>query len=133
MKRWQKKRIFVVDVAVFKVDVLVAVDCGEKDVLAWFKKHGAAKHDEVKEVISEWDEDSKTSTLGRMYQASGGFIVFLKSHQSWIEMFGLLVHEMTHVTQYLLKDRRVPLSMDTDEVHAYLVEYLVKSVAREIL
>ncbi len=85
------------------------------------------------EGIKGWDEDDGVATEARMYPLPKGFIVFINPRASWISTFGSLVHEMTHVSHYLLRDRRIPLNEDTEEAYTYLVEYLVTTVARTIL
>lgn len=130
---WEKKQIICINVDVFKVDVVIIVDGQEKDAIQWFKRVSDKDVKEFAEGIKGWDEDSKGMVEGRMFELMDGFVVFLKTYKSWIKLFGNLVHEMTHVTQYLLKHRRIPLSEDTDEVHAYLVEFLVKEAAKKLL
>ncbi len=118
----------------FRVDVLIAVDCSEKDLAQWAKKHAPLHLKTMTDAVKGWDEAVASGiTEGSMVQHGGGFVVFLKPNKNWIRMFGCLVHELTHVTQYLLNDRRIPLTKETTEVHAYLVEHLVMEAASKML
>ena len=133
-KHWEEKQIFVLIVAMFKVDVVVSIGMSAKEILRWTNRHAKEYiKEEIAEQIKEFDTDFQRDGQGRMIQTGGGFLVAIRPNPSWVKTFGTLVHEMTHVTQYLLKDRSIPLSQDTDEVHAYLVEYLVTSAARKML
>jgi len=133
MKRWQKKQVINIDVELFKVDVMIFVAMSEKEIRQRKKMVSKKYEKEFLECIEDWDKDSDAQTQGRMHSLGGGFVVLIKTNESWVKTFGVLIHEMTHVTQYLLKDRRIPLSEDTDEIHAYLVEYLVTTAARKML
>jgi hypothetical protein len=109
----------------FKVDVGVAVNLKERDTM---KRLRALCDDEsmLAEVKSEIDEWDNATTLGRMCLMGGGFVVLLRTIDSpFHQIASLVTHEMVHVTQYLLRKRRIPLSEDTEEVHAYLTEHLV--------
>jgi len=127
--RWQKKQVFCISADVYRVDVVVAVDSKEKDVYEWAKKNAKKHASEIAARIKGWDDDS---CEGRMYPGNG-FIVFINSNESWIKTFGTLVHEMTHVVHYLLRDRRIPLIEDTEEAYTYLIEHLMTEAAREML
>lgn len=133
-KRWQQRQIFLINADIFKVDVVIAVDSTEADAVKWMKKNAHKRlHEQLAEKFKGWDEDCKGDCEGRMFETGGGFFVFIRSNESWVKTFGTLVHEMTHVTHYLLRNRRMPLSEDTEETYAYLIEYLMSEAARKML
>lgn len=111
----------------FKVDVGVAVNLKERDVMKRLRAlcSDEAQLAEVKSEIDGWDGCSRTE--GRMCLMGGGFVVLLRTiDKPFHKIASLVTHEMVHVTQYLLRKRRIPLSEDTEEVHAYLTEHLVE-------
>lgn len=133
-KRWEKKQRFCIDVGVFNTEVMVFVNHSEREILAWAKKAVPDDIETVKEEIENWDEHvASRSEDGRMCRLAGSFFVLLKPYANLSSTVSSLVHELTHVTQYLLRRRRVPLTQDTEEVHAYLIDYLVREAANKML
>ena len=124
-KVWTDKSDFYVSVDMFKVDIVFVCNCNEKRAKKALKKAcGSNYKDFKKKQLEGWDNDL---SLGRMIPFKGGFIVLLKGDGGGFRTFvSIMVHEITHVVQYLLRDRRVPLTEDTEEVHAYLTEYITR-------
>lgn len=120
---WDKK-YFVISVDMFNVDVIVLINGSKQENTQWLKRLMGEKFSFFKEEMLEGWED--VSTEGRMIPCNAGFIVLLKVEKNRFRKFvGTLVHEMTHVSHYLLRDRRIPLLEDTEEVYTYLVQHLV--------
>lgn len=133
MKKNSKKRnfgtpqLFVVDVGIFKIDVVVAVNLSEAEIIKWFKKATIKKvNEEIAKKIEGWDKESAGNCEGRMAEIQGGYIVLLKlSKNAFRVSVGRIVHEMVHVAQFIFKSRRTGHCEDTEELEAYLIEYLV--------
>lgn len=122
---WWDKKFFVVDVDMFRVDIGFCINSSEKEAANWIKKMSGDqfKNFDLKE-LNNWDTDAQC--LGRMIPFMGSFIILIKPHNmNFRDFVGTLTHECVHVAQYLLRNRRIPLSEDTEEVHAYLTEHLV--------
>ena len=132
-KFWHKQTHFI-DVTLFDVDVVVMVNMAEHEILAELVRSGTRRKlmDALKSggELSGWD----TGALhGQMIELGDGFLVLLRLDKNQFrKSVGTIVHEMTHVTQYMLRQRRVPLSEKTEEVHAYLVDYLVRETLDRI-
>ena len=124
-KVWTDKSDFHVGVDMFKVDIIFVCNCNEKQVKKRLKKACGSNYPNFKKKYLEgWDDEI---TMGRMIPFMGGFIVLLKGTGGGFRTFvSIMVHEITHVAQYLLRDRRIPLTEDTEEVHAYLTEYITR-------
>ena len=124
-KVWTDKSDFLVRVDMFKVDIVFICNCNEKKTKKALKRACGDNYSNFKkEQLEGWDDDDH---LGRMIPFRGGFIVLLKGTGGGFRTFiSVMVHEITHVVQYLLRDRRVPLTEDTEEVHAYLTEYITR-------
>lgn len=126
------KQFRMVSVDMFRVDVAIAVNMTEREVERKIRKICG----DVSIIPAFLDElrgwDAK-APLGRMCLLGGGFVVLLNSARKDDRVsIATLVHEMVHVAQYLLRKRRIPLSEDTEEVHAYLTEYLVHEAMRRL-
>lgn len=131
-EHWHKQ-FFVLGVDVFKTDVGVAVNMSEAEFGKALKRV-CSKQELLDQAMSEakgWDTEGDVD--GRMLKMGGGFVVLLRFEKDeFRRAVAILVHEMVHVAQYLLRHRRVPLSEDTEEVHAYLVEHLVEGALRKL-
>lgn len=125
-KEFWHKKFFVVNVDVFGVDVGFCVNAKESEIKSWLKKMSGEKYKDFNEKqLDDW-EDSKTN-LGRIIEFSGGFIVLLKADNDQFRKFvSILVHEIVHVVNYLLKNRGISLGEDSHEIYAYLTEYITK-------
>lgn len=119
------KQFHIIDVDIFKVHVGLAVNMTEAEVKRRLRKIAARHFAVLVEALRDWDSDPDLQ--GRTCCVHGGFVVLLRCDRHKARTaIGTLTHEMVHVVQRLLGDRRVPLSGDTDEVHAYLTEFLVR-------
>lgn len=81
------------------------------------------KFEELKGVVEKGDEDSYRVACNI---AIGGGSSVIWTHPS--SSISELLHEIVHATAILLRDRGVPLSRDTEEVYAYMVEFLFKGL-----
>lgn len=124
-KQWDDKSNFHVGVDIFKVDIIFVCNCNEEETKEALKEACGDNYSKFKKkYIKGWNDDIH---LGRMIPFMGGFIVLLKGDGGGFRTFvSIMAHEITHVVQYLLRDRRIPLNEDTEEVHAYLTEYITR-------
>jgi hypothetical protein len=128
-----RPRFFKIEADIFKVDVGVAVNLKQHDLMRKVRRlcSDEAMLQELREESEGWD--SAKCGEGRMCKMGGGFIVLLRAEKIGFCTFSaLIVHEMVHVTQYLLRDRRIPLVQDTEEIHAYLTEHLVEKALKRV-
>jgi hypothetical protein len=69
------------------------------------------------------------STKGQMVKIkSGGYAIWVKD----IKDYKTLLHEIVHVVQYMYRDRRTPMTEDTEEVYAYSIQYIFFTIFNEI-
>ena len=123
-KGWTDKQDFSVSVEMFKVDIVFICNCKEKEVKKRLKKASGENFKYFKKGMTKgWNN---IENRGRMFSFRGGFVVLLKSEDSFRHYVANLVHEVTHVTHYLLRDRNIPLNEDTEEIYTYLVEYITE-------
>lgn len=129
MKKLSKKQFFIIGTDTFNTDIAVFINYSFKDALKIKGKQFA----ELKELLTKaltgsdlkndfWNEKE---ILGRMIPLEKGYCVFLKFYKDSFRLnIKLALHEFSHVVSWLLMDRRINLSKDTDEVYAYLIEEL---------
>lgn len=119
-KKKEKLKVRCTHIGVWNADVCLAVgshellaDWVKKNVLDWRKK-------ELLEHMEDDKNNPKHNNLGRTYFLSGGgSLIWLKESNE-----SIFVHELVHASHHLLQDKATPLSDDTEEVYAYLLEYL---------
>ena len=81
----------------------------------------------------EGDSVLEGANLGRMFILKQGYAVFLRFPKNSFRLnIALLSHEISHVVSFLLMDRRIKLSQDSDEVYAYLTEELTYKFLKEL-
>jgi len=131
-KVWHQQKAFAFDVAPFETDLVVFINPTEefmKKSLKDMMGKGYANFDERE--IGEWDS-SKTDK-GRLIKVAGGFAILVKANKNQFREFvGVLTHEIVHAVQYILRQRRIGLSEETEEVHAYLTENLLVRILKEL-
>lgn len=130
---WDKKFI-VTDVHGWHTQVSYAINMTEKEVLDKVlylintndDRHEGREREFLTDLVRElegWDETP--TARGRMIPCGMSYIVLLRlDRNNFRKGLGVIVHEITHAVQYLLKHRRTPLVEHTEEVYAYLTEYL---------
>lgn len=134
-KSWKDKKFFHIHVPVWNLDVCVSVAYNGKETYEKLQKITEVKKDildDIKVLLYEYDTEGE-EVKGRMFSLSGGYIVCIRPYKDdFRRTIALIVHEMTHVSHYILRDRRIPLSEDTEEAYAYLVEFLVKETLNKL-
>ncbi len=133
-KAYWKKHFFIITAHPFRCEIAVAINMTGPEVYRQVKKvtTDAATRKDALGVLVQWEKDTTTGNAQGAFAHMGkGYIALLSLKKGkWVTALGTIVHEMTHVTQWVLRERRVPLTEDTEEVHAYLVEDLVQQVVR---
>lgn len=125
-KDWFDKKFFIVHIDVYSVDIVFCVDQKEEEIKKYLKKVSGENYEKFDEsLLDEWDEVQ--TNLGRMVPFSGGFVVLLKvtKEMGFRHFLSIAAHEVIHVTHYMLRNRRIPLSEDTEEVYTYLSENIL--------
>lgn len=122
----EKKKCFVVSVDVFEVDISFFINYSTEEMLKESGKISTKLQKYLTEYI-EKEEPDTDSILGRMYPLKSGYAVKLKFFKNSFRLnVALVAHEVSHLVSWILLDRCVPLSKDSDEVYAYLTEDIMK-------
>jgi hypothetical protein len=132
-RQWHTPQFHVLNVDVYNTDVGVAVNMSEDAVLRRIAKLHSNTDNlaSLRRDISGWDDNP--ANVGRMAPLAGGFVVLFRfDRRDFRKAVGTIAHEMTHVTQWLFRNRNTPLTPDTDEAYAYLTDYLVTTTLRRL-
>lgn len=128
-----RPRAFVVTVPIFNVDVAVLVNMTGAQALKHARRcyNARALADFERNLDQEtWDLDG---TRGRAMGVANGFAVLLHvGGDNFAYDTSIVVHECSHVTQWLLRNRDIPLTEETEEVYCYLLDYIVKRVIERL-
>lgn len=108
----------------FKTNICLLI--GDHDRLKGWSKRGMSKKRRAEFVdLLNTPEDC---VFGRAYCIGGGCtIIWLKPDRT--PPLAVLAHEIVHAVTHLCRSRNIPVSDDTDEVVAYLVECLFTAFA----
>lgn len=135
-KEYYRPQAFSVTLPEFSQEILVCINLNEKEIRKEVNKK--VRKDREKEInelldfqLQGWDEDVN---LGQMIEFDvGGYLILLKFEKDEFRKdVGSLVHEVTHVIQYYLRKRRVPLVVETEEIYASMTEYLVVEILKKL-
>ena len=112
-----KKRKVTIDF--LKVDIYL-FQCDFKNLLKEASKEiTGEKLDVLKKEYNVFSQDGYT--LGfQIALGSGTSLIWL--HPS--AKSRTLIHEIVHSVHYIFREREIPLSEDTEEVAAYMIEYI---------
>lgn len=114
--------MFIVDCGIFPFDVMLCLGVNKKKMLKELKKKNITKK-EIK-VIKEYPEKNG---LYVMFQNNASLIYMPRFNQTAFS-FAVLQHEITHCVVAVLSQTNIKLSMKTEEVFAYLTQYLTQKI-----
>lgn len=132
-KKFYDSRLFLINLPEFRVDILISINQTEKEIISKTKKIGM-KDGQYKQLTREIDDWGELDTEGRMVPfIDGGYMILLKLKKDrFRKSVGTIIHEVAHCIHYLLRDRRIPLNEDTEEIYTYLQEYLATEILNAI-
>ena len=120
------KKYFTITIDTFCVDIAFFINYSPNEVVEFAKKKkDKSLYNLIKHIE---DEDFKSSGVkAQMYPLERGYLVLLKSYKnSFRTNLVCACHEISHLVSWILLDRRIPLTKDSDEVYAYLTEEITK-------
>jgi len=129
MKKLDKQKFFYISTDTFKTDIAIFINYTQEEACNIKGK----KYEELRLLLKnaltgDVEKDFMDSAiLGRMVPLEKGYALFLKFYKnSFRKNIALASHEISHLVSWILLDRRIPLSKDSDEVYAYLTENLTE-------
>jgi len=119
----ETKKYFYISTDTFATDIFFFINYSLTEIKKEIKKK--KKYQELYNLLSDYSEELEENIKGRMYPLKRGYAIQLKLYKnSHRKNISLAIHEINHLVNWLLMDRRVPLTKETDEVYAYLTEEL---------
>lgn len=120
---YNSKRMKLINIYVEVYKRAVTICIGSADEFSKYRK----------ELIEEIDPEC-TADFAPARDYSGhtcvvgdvGFVVHILEEPLSGSSIGVLVHELSHVTNSILRDSNIPLTEETEEAYTYLLEYLTR-------
>lgn len=128
-KKLEQKKYIHVSIDTFRVDIAVFVNHTFEEAVTYSKR--TKKLHRLAEYLEECDSENilEGANEGIMYPLKQGYAVFLRLEKdNYRKNIGLISHEVSHLVSFILLDRRIPLSKETDEVYAYLTEEIMLKI-----
>jgi len=124
----ENKKFFCISIDTFVVEVAFFINYPLAEAI---KETGKKKkYHTLSEYLTEHQDHEWANEKGvdaRMYPLTKGYAVFLRFYKnSHRHNVAILSHEVSHLVSWILLDRRILLSKDSDEVYAYLTEEITK-------
>lgn len=115
-----KNKIFIINYVIYPFDVLVCLGSSRDQVLGKLKKLGVHLDDKDKDLLI-------MSGVGRTVMLDKGQTIL------WLKKYpkvgcDVMAHEVFHAVEFLLSRIGMPLTRDSSEAYAYLIQYLTKSI-----
>lgn len=134
-----KKIIWILDIPPFEQQCIVCFNGQLTDILKFVKrkKRLSAKGKEMIEYLEKNPEilNEKVELTGaRTYVVPplDYCMIIHHSQTDWLETSKNVSHEVTHLSQYVLRNAQIPLQEETEEVYTYLQAYLLKMILKKI-
>ena len=118
----QNKMFKIIPIEVFCTDVLVSINQSD-DQLYDCLCHRFTR-EQFNLAFDDWKSDARTVTH------SDGFVIvrFRNKIKKDAESIGLVAHEAYHASYSVLNRIGIQLGFETEEVYAYLIQFLVKKI-----
>ena len=81
---------------------------------------------EVIEEVAPNTEGVTVTTSGRTVT------IYLASQPRDARSVALLIHELSHATNFILREVGIPHTEDTEEAYTYLLEYIAREVMHQL-
>lgn len=120
------KEPYYINIALFRVDVMLWVGPAKDFVMAL---EGNVAEEHMINIREHFKEHPiEDTTLGRLVEVSGGgSVIWMKEHAR-----NTLNHECVHAATYIIRSRCMNVCSETDELLAYLVEYLISEFTKQM-
>ncbi len=115
------KNILEINLAIYRVHVLVAWEVDIRDALKYAKKLGCDITEEEMNAAKKETEERISGLAVRLGERNTDLLVWLKEKPVALKSHGTLWHELHHAVYMLAEDRSMQKEM---EAQAYIYEYL---------
>lgn len=122
----EPKKYFTINIDTFCVDIAFFINYSPGEVVEFAKKKKNKYLYNLVKHLEDGDFNS-SGVKAQMYPLERGYLVLLKSYKNSFRInLTYAMHEISHLVSWILLDRRIPLTKDSDEVYAYLTEEITK-------
>lgn len=122
-----KKLSYLIPLKIFPAEILFSFNETDKELIRTIKSIGFG-NDAPVETLKLCD-----SCFGRCVKFQNGLVVLrLRDFPESSTDFGRLQHEIFHAVYFVLHDIDVTLSVESNEVFAYLTQYLTEEIYEKI-
>lgn len=128
MKSKPKSLLFVLKVGLWQSDVIVSLGQEDKALIAFLKKNGF--NEENQNSVTFKNQKNK----GFAILFSNGILLLRMKHFPITPYdFGALQHEIFHISTFLLGSKSLEFKEGvTDEVFAYLIQWITEEIYKRI-
>jgi hypothetical protein len=115
------KNMFIVDCGIFPFDVMVCLGVSKRKMIEQLKDNTTkSEQKEIKEYFIK-------KGLYMMFKNNTS-LIYVPNFKKNAFYFGLLQHEIMHCVVTVLSKTDIKLSLKTEEVFAYLTQYLTQKI-----
>lgn len=125
MRNTKKRHLFRFSVDVYFADIVIAINATTDEICSYLKRQECSAEGikTARQWLADWDENE--TTIGMFFKFGGSFGISIR-HKPPIDFTETIVHELCHVSQFMLKMRGINYtnSHAGREAQAYLMECL---------
>lgn len=123
----------IIQIGLYPFDLIISFNESDKQVKKALKKFNITPKNNKETTI--FDMDKYKTKIGRMVMFIGKQTIirlnFMPKLTNPFEM-GLLQHEIFHTVGFFMSEIHTPLTDDTHETYAYLVQFLTEKIYTEL-
>jgi len=136
-----KKIIFNLEVHPYSQQCIVCCNGQMKDVVSYMKRLKNLSGGGLKSLEQIEDPKQKDfyfehikNNCGRLFvDLPTGYIMIVNHHMSnWLDTAATVSHEANHLSQYILRNAGIQLSLETEEAYTYLQAQILKDILSKI-
>ena len=121
----KKKNYFIVEVDLYKVDILVVVGDIE-GAIEWLSNKNVSDHD-IEAIKNNSNDQGNVLLL-----SNNAIYLHVMDREKTNLWMSVLVHEVFHAASFLLKSKRIELDESSEEVYAYLIEFIYCKIVEQL-
>ena len=124
----KKKKInyFIVEVDLYKVDVMVVVVGDIEGAIEWLSNKNVTDSD-IESIKSNSNDQGNVLLL-----SNNAIYLHVMDREKTNFWTSVLVHEVFHAASFLLKSKGIELDESSEEAYAYLIEFIYYKIMEQL-
>lgn len=126
----KKSQSFIIPLVLYPFDVLVSIGQTDQEFQRTLRRHlppSCLKDLETDPVILNLGESNLARTVN--FETGHQTAIRFKKHPTTTRDHGIIAHEAFHAAAFVLMRMSIPFEIGkTDEVYAYLLDYIVEKI-----